>query len=77
MNRQDINRIIIKAISDCNEQHSDLRFQQILSILDISKSKPEYINGNPTGNMIGEDLFHEESLNTLKRIEDLNNKQLI
>jgi hypothetical protein len=72
MNRQEINRIIIKAISDCNEQYSDLRFQQILSILDISTSKPEIINGNPTGNMIGEDLFHEESLKTLKRIEELN-----
>ena len=34
MNRQEINRIIIKEISDYNERYNDLRFHQILANLD-------------------------------------------
>lgn len=77
MNRQEINRIIIKEISDYNERYNDLRFHQILANLDISQIKPEIINGVETGEMLGIDLFNEESSKTLKRIENLNNNQLI
>lgn len=77
MNRQEINRIIIKEISDYNERYNDLRFHQILANLDISQIKPEIINGVETGEMLGIDLFNEESFKTLKRIENLNNNQLI
>lgn len=77
MNRQEINRIIIKEISDYNERYNDLRFHQILANLDISQIKPEIINGVETGEMVGIDLFNEESFKTLKRIENLNNNQLI
>jgi len=77
MNRQEINRIIIKEISDYNERYNDLRFHQILANLDISQIKPKIINGVETGEMVGIDLFNEESFKTLKRIENLNNNQLI
>ena len=77
MNRQEINRIIIKEISDYNERYNDLRFHQILANLDISQIKPEIINSVETGEMLGLDLFNEESSKTLKRIENLNNNQLI
>jgi hypothetical protein len=77
MTRQEINRIIIKEISDYNERYSDLRFNQILINLDISQLKPEIINGVETGEMLGLDLFNEESSKTLKRLEFIVDKKLI
>lgn len=50
MTRQEINREIIKQISEFNEEHPDLRFDQILWILGIEN---------------GQDNFYRESQATL------------
>jgi hypothetical protein len=68
-NRYHNNREILKCISDMVEKEPELRFNQILYILGISVSDPEFTSdGRPTGNMVGKDLFNEESNKTLKRI---------
>jgi hypothetical protein len=70
MNRQEANKIILKQISALVESSPDLRFQQILQIMNINKTK--LIGELPNQQLICEDLFHEESTRTLERI---NNKQ--
>lgn len=70
MNRQEANRIILKQISDMVESQPDLRFQQILQIMNISRTK--LVGELPNQHLIGEDLFNEESTKTL---EIINNKQ--
>ena len=73
-NRYNNNKEILKCISDMIEREPDLRFNQILYILGITISDPEFSpDGRPTGNMIGKDLFNEESSKTLKRINELQN----
>ncbi len=68
-NRYYNNREILKCINDMVEREPDLRFNQILYILGISISDPEFFpDGRPTGNMVGKDLFNEESKKTLERI---------
>lgn len=71
-NRYYNNREILKCISDMVEREPDLRFNQILYILGISVSDPEFgTDGRSTGNMVGKDLFNEESKKTLERINSL------
>jgi hypothetical protein len=71
-NRYYNNREILKCINDMVEREPDLRFNQILYILGISVSDPEFgTDGRPTGNMVGKDLFNEESKKTLERINSL------
>lgn len=52
------------------ESQPDLRFQQILQIMNISRTK--LVGELPNQHLIGEDLFNEESKKTL---EIINNKQ--
>lgn len=66
MNRQEANKQILTVLDQIVTSSPDLRFHQILHILSIEKQ--EIINGRS----MCEDLFHEESEETLKRIQ--NNK---
>lgn len=58
--RQESNRILTQLVSEMVEKHPDLRFHQILHVIDIVVDSKE----------IGlvEDLFHEESIDTLDRV---------
>jgi hypothetical protein len=68
MNRQEANRIILNQISVMIEANPDLRFQQILQIMNINKTK--LIGELPNQELICEDLFYEESTKTLERITE-------
>jgi len=76
MNRQEANRLIVKQISDLVEGCPELRFQQILSCLKITKSKKIVtgytVRGAPIEEMVCEDLFNEESTKTLEIINSNN-----
>ena len=73
MNRQELNREIIKKVVEYNEKYPDIRFHQILLNLNIAVIDPEFDNsGRPTGNMVGKDLYNEEPSKTLKRMGILN-----
>lgn len=54
-NRYDANLKIVSIINDLVSKHPDWRFQQILQNVDISSRD-------------GEDLFYEESVDTLNKI---------
>lgn len=69
MNRQEANRLILKQISAMVEGTPELRFHQILHNLNIEVTEQEYDqSGLPTGKLYCKDLFHEESLKTLERM---------
>lgn len=60
--RQEINRVILEMLSDLNENHSDLRFGQLL----CSSAAPQtyFIKGE-----LGFEIdFYEESIETLERM---------
>lgn len=57
--RQECNRELIEIISDMAENYPQLRFGQILSILEVYKDDI--------------DLFNEESFYTLKRVKEKYN----
>ena len=59
-NRQNSNEAIIKILADTVKKYPDLRFGQILYILDI-------IRQDESGNII--DIFSEEPDDTLHRIK--------
>lgn len=59
-NRQNSNEAIIKILADTVKKYPDLRFGQILYILDI-------IRQDKSGNII--DIFSEEPDDTLRRIK--------
>lgn len=76
MNRQEANRQILKRITDMVENQPDMRFQQILFSVGVSKNaypfnlpdgKPDYEK------QYCEDLFGEESVKTLERINGNEN----
>jgi hypothetical protein len=60
MKRQQINKLIIKMISDAIDKYPDLRFGQILTGMSVLKRAA-------TGLVF--DMFHEESDETLERIK--------
>ena len=66
MNRQDANRIILKQVSDMIEGAPDLRFQQIL--INMGINQPQFIGNAPNEIMMCKDLYHEESIKTLERM---------
>jgi hypothetical protein len=66
MNRQEANRVILKQISAMVEAAPDLRFHQILINMNVNKTK--MIGQVPNEYLMCEDLFHEESVKTLERI---------
>lgn len=66
MNRQEANRSILRQISAMIEGSPDLRFHQILLVMDVNQS--ELIGDVPNQKMMYKDLFNEESVTTLKRI---------
>ncbi len=72
MNRQEANRQIIKRINEMVENQPDLRFHQVLNSLGITvrnlSTKIEDRN-NP---IIIPDLIHEESVQTLERMNKGN-----
>lgn len=71
MERQEANRIILKQISDMIDGEPDLRFHQILHILNIEVTKKVFDSaGFPTEEFDCKDLFNEESIDTLKRMQE-------
>jgi len=71
MNRQEANREIVNRISEMVESQPDLRFNQILFSLGVSKNAYPFKlpDGKPDfGQQYCEDLFGEESVETLKRM---------
>lgn len=75
MNRQEANRQIVKRITEMVENQPDLRFHQILHTLSINKNAYPFKlqNGNPDyEKQYCEDLFNEESVKTLERINGKN-----
>ena len=66
MNRQEANRIILKQISNMVESCPDLRFQQILHVMNISRTK--FVEDLRPDDLVGVDLFNEESAKTLEMI---------
>jgi hypothetical protein len=67
MNRQEANREILKKIEDMVENQPELRFHQILFILGINKNITD-VPLNYKGRFVCEDLFAEESIITLEKI---------
>ena len=68
--RQESNRVLVQLISDMIERHPELRFHQILHSLDIvipiDRSIPGHVGPGMDGAM--QDLFYEESVKTLERV---------
>lgn len=69
--RQQANRDIISHLSILVESHPELRFGQILAMLDIIQYKPVNKIGS-LGAHVNEpiDPFHEEPIVTLQRVEN-------
>jgi len=63
--RQESNRVLVQLISDMVEKYPDLRFHQILHLLDVVVPR-ESMTGDREDGM--QDLFYEESVNTLDRV---------
>lgn len=63
-NRQKYNICILKLVADMVKQYPDLRFHQILQILEIEKPGDE-------------DLFNEESKVTFEKIKFFNTKNFV
>ena len=75
MNRQEANRQILKRITEMVENQPDLRFNQILLNMGINKSVHPFLdhNGNKDyTKQYCEDLFNEESIKTLERMNKGN-----
>jgi len=74
--RQESNREIIHEISAMIEAHPDLRFHQILHSLNIIEtSYPTKEDGSKDYEKgYIKDLFYEESVTTLKKINERENK---
>ena len=70
-NRQQANRDIISHLSILVESHPELRFGQILAMLDIIQYKTVIKIGG-LGSHVTEtvDPFHEEPVITLQRVEN-------
>ena len=70
-NRQQANREIISHLSTLVESHPELRFGQILAMLDIIQYKTVIKIGG-LGSHVTEtvDPFHEEPVVTLQRVEN-------
>jgi hypothetical protein len=65
MNRQEANRKILEKISAAIEDFPDLRFHQILNSLDVNIRVGK---DGEDGDVVCRDLVHEESIETLKRM---------
>lgn len=75
MNRQEANKQILKRITEMVENQPDMRFNQILFSLGINKNAYPFklSNGKPDyEKQYCEDLFGEESVKTLKRMNGDN-----
>ena len=73
MNRQTANIEILNQISAMVEKEPSLRFHQILQNLNIQVTQIDFDeDGRPTGLLICKDLYHEESIKTLERMNTLN-----
>ena len=69
--RQQANRDIISHISSLVESHPELRFGQILAMLDIIQYKTVNKIGAMGAHVIETvDPFHEEPVTTLQRVEN-------
>ena len=66
MTRQETNRLILKQILAMVEGAPDLRFQQILINMGINQT--QLVGTMPNEIMMCKDLYHEESIKTLERI---------
>jgi hypothetical protein len=66
MNRQEANRIILQQLSAMVEGAPDLRFQQILANMSITET--QMVGAAPNEIMMCKDLFHEESVKTLEKM---------
>lgn len=68
--RQESNRVLVQLISDMVEKGPDLRFHQILHILDVEVPIDRSIPGRVAPGVEGamKDLFYEESADTLDRV---------
>lgn len=64
--RQDANKAIVQMISAMVENNPHLRFHQILHNLGIVET--QMVGQAPNEKLFCKDLFHEESVDTLKRI---------
>lgn len=70
-NRQQANREIISHLSTIVEFHPELRFGQILAMLDIIQYKTVIKIGGLGSHVIETvDPFHEEPVVTLQRVEN-------
>lgn len=75
MNRQEANKQILKRITDMVENQPDSRFHQILLNAGVNKNIYPFNNreGKPDlEKQYCEDLFGEESVTTLKRMDKGN-----
>lgn len=75
MNRQEANRQILKRVTEMVENNPDMRFQQILFSAGINKNIYPFKlpDGNPDyEKQYCEDLFQEESVKTLERMNKGN-----
>ena len=68
--RQEANREILRAIQAQVEAHPELRFHQILHNMDVTQTT--MVGTEPNKTMVGKDLFYEESVDTLDRINKTN-----
>ena len=71
MDRQEVNKLILKEISEVVEKYPDLRFHQILQIINIVElDNPVYggVGGQEVLEQLSKDKFYEESVKTLERI---------
>lgn len=68
--RQECNRTIVKMIEEAIEKNPEMRFHQILAMLNLSKTVPVEVQGRGI-QMYNEDRFYEESVNTLENIKML------
>ncbi len=75
--RQDSNRVLVRLIADAVEKWPDMRFHQILHLLDVEVGFDKNIPGlvGPGINAT-KDLFYEESVDTLDRVREGSRKKL-
>ncbi len=71
--RQEANRELLRAVGAMVDAHPELRFHQILHNMDVTQTT--MIGDEPNRIMVGKDLFYEESVDTLNRVNNQHERQ--